>query len=141
MSTISSIDLKLIDDLVDFMRGPGYVLDFSDRSFAAFFATEFDININDPAYAKHGGSKGKRLRYFLQTADDQTAAQVLQALWEYSRRIACQRSSERPGCASQSAVPVFANTAHGRGEFLIPLHLLAPADGSAPRPKDHGAAA
>jgi len=83
ISSIRSIDLRLIEDLVDFVRGPGFVLDFSDASFSDFFASELKINIDDPKYAANGGSKGKRLRYFLQTCDDATAVRTLEALWEY----------------------------------------------------------
>lgn len=77
ISSIRSIDLRLIDDLVAFVRGPGFVLDFSDPSFSDFFALELEINIDDPKYAANGGSKGKRLRYFLQTCDDATAVRAL----------------------------------------------------------------
>jgi hypothetical protein len=59
------------------------VLEFSDKSFADFFAGELNVNIDDPQYATNGGSKGKRLRYFLQTCDDATATRALEALWEY----------------------------------------------------------
>jgi hypothetical protein len=75
--------MRLIDDLVDFIRGPGFVLDFSDTSFADFFASELKVDIDDPQYAANGGSKGKRLRYFLQTCDDATAVRALEALWEH----------------------------------------------------------
>lgn len=44
------------------------MLDFSDASFADFFASELKVNIDDPQYAANGGSKGKRLRYFLRPA-------------------------------------------------------------------------
>jgi hypothetical protein len=70
ISSIRSIDLRFIDDLVDFVRGPGFVLDFSDTSFSDFFASELKINIDDAKYAGNGGSKGKRLRNFLQTCDE-----------------------------------------------------------------------
>lgn len=83
ISSIRSIDLRLVDDLVDFVRGPGFVLDFSDTSFAEFFTSELKVNIDDPQYAVNGGSKGKRLRYFLQTCDDATAVRALEALWEH----------------------------------------------------------
>jgi hypothetical protein len=53
------------------------VLDFSDPSFSEFFASELKVNIDDPKYAVNGGSKGKRLRYFLQTSDDATAVRAL----------------------------------------------------------------
>lgn len=75
--------MRLIDDLVDFVRGPGFVLDFSDTSFSDFFVSELKVDIDDPKYAANGGSKGKRLRYFLQTCDDATAVRALKALWEH----------------------------------------------------------
>ena len=56
ISSIRSIDLRFVDDLVDFVRGPGFVLDFSDTSFADFFALELKVNIDDPKYAANGGS-------------------------------------------------------------------------------------
>jgi hypothetical protein len=59
------------------------VLDFSDRTFAEFFASELKVNIDDPKYSMNGGSKGKRLRYFLQTCDDGIAVRTLSALWEH----------------------------------------------------------
>jgi hypothetical protein len=50
------------------------MLDFSDASFSAFFAAELDVDIDDLNDAEHGGSNGKRLRYFLQEVDDATTA-------------------------------------------------------------------
>lgn len=83
-----------MDDLVDFVRGRGFVLDFSDTRFAEFFLAELNTNIDDPKYAVNGASKGKRLRFFLQSCDNATAIQALQALWEHrSEYIA------RTGCA------------------------------------------
>ena len=52
------IDIKLLDDIFD-MNG-GYVLDFSNRTFAEFFLEEFNINIDDPRYDAEGKSKAKR---------------------------------------------------------------------------------
>ncbi len=82
MSSLRTIDLMVVDDLVDFIRGRGYVLDFSDQSFSQFFATELDVDIDDPIYAVNGGSKGKRLRCLLQKVDDRTALRTLKALWD-----------------------------------------------------------
>lgn len=61
------------------------MLDFSDASFADFFASELNVNIDDQKYFANGGSKGKRLRYFLQTSDDATAVRTLTAIWEHRR--------------------------------------------------------
>ena len=74
-----------LDDL--FEMGGGYVLNFSDRTFAQFFAEELNIDIDDPAYATDGRSKGKRLRRFLQTVDKKTAVRTLNALWEYREAV------------------------------------------------------
>jgi hypothetical protein len=74
------------------------VLDFSDPSFSDFFASELKVNIDDPKYAVNGGSKGKRLRYFLQTCDDPTAVRLLAALWEHRSEYLA-----RSGCADPVA--------------------------------------
>jgi restriction endonuclease len=89
MPNLRSIDMMLVDDLFD-MHG-GYVLNFSDRTFAIFFAEELNIDIDDPIYSRSGGSKAKRLRCFLQTVDKGTAVRALKALWEY-REAARMRS-------------------------------------------------
>lgn len=85
-----------MDDLVDFVRGQGFVLDFSDKSFSDFFASELKVNIDDPKYAVNGGSKGKRLRYFLQHCDDATAVRTLAALWEHRSEYLARTASKDP---------------------------------------------
>lgn len=102
ISAIRSIDLRLVDDLVDFVRGPGFVLDFSDASFADFFATELKVDIDDPKYAANGGSKGKRLRYFLQSCDDATAVRTLTALWEHRSEYLARAGGNDPVVDAES---------------------------------------
>lgn len=85
MSSLRPIDFRLVEELVEFVRGRGYVLNFSNVTFSEFFATELDVDIDDPVYAEDGGSTGKRLRCFLRKVDNATAARALQALWEYRR--------------------------------------------------------
>ena len=51
--------MRLIDDL--FGMGSGYVLDFSDKTFAAFFREEISVNIDEQRYSADGTSKAKRL--------------------------------------------------------------------------------
>lgn len=92
MSSIKSIDILLIDDLFD-MHG-GYVLNFSDRTMADFFARELEIDICDPAYAQNGSSKAKRLRCFLKAVDDATAVRALRALWEYREALRQHQQQE-----------------------------------------------
>lgn len=78
---IKAIDMRLIDDL--FEMGGGYVLDFSNKTFAEFFDDELELDIDDPRYEVEGTSKAKRLRYFLRSEDDETRIKTLLALWEY----------------------------------------------------------
>lgn len=91
MSNIRALDMLFLDDVFD--MGGGYVLDFSDRTFAQFFAEELNIAIDDPIYARNGSSKGKRLRCFLQTVVKPTVVRTLKALWEY-REAFHQRSGQ-----------------------------------------------
>lgn len=92
----------MIDDLVDFVRGPGFVLDFSDTSFAEFFASELKVNIDDPKYSINGGSKGKRLRYFVQSCDDATAVRALTALWEHRGEYLARSGGKDPVVNAES---------------------------------------
>lgn len=77
--------MLLLDDIFD--MGGGYVLNFSDRTFAHFFFQDLNIDIDDPVYARLGGSKAKRLRCFFQTVDSQTVVRTLKALWEYREAL------------------------------------------------------
>jgi hypothetical protein len=64
----------------------GYVLDFTDTTFASFFAESVRCNIHDDRYTTYGTSKAKKLRAFWDIESDQTVAKVLFELvdlWEY----------------------------------------------------------
>ena len=93
MGNIKAIDMQFLDNL--FEMHDGYVLDFSNRTMAEFFANELDIDIDDPAYAKAGSSKGKRLKYFLQTVDMRTVVRTLRALCEYRDAIRTKLPSDK----------------------------------------------
>ncbi|KQT29074.1 MULTISPECIES: restriction endonuclease [unclassified Bradyrhizobium] len=97
------------------------MLDFSDPSFSEFFAAELDVDIDDPIYAEHGGSKGKRLRCFLQKVDDATAARTLQALWEHRAELLARTGQQDP-------------VLNAEGRYLGLLARLTghPADGGMP---------
>jgi hypothetical protein len=73
--------MRLIDDL--FAMGGGYVLDFSDRTFAEFFSGELGVNIDDQRYSAEGTSKAKRLRCFLKISEPHVRVRTLLALWNY----------------------------------------------------------
>ena len=55
MANIKPLQMQLLDDVLQ--MGGGYVLKFSDRTFAEFFREELGIDIDDPKYSVMGGSK------------------------------------------------------------------------------------
>ena len=87
MPNIRSIDMMILDELFKSDKGAGYVLNFSDATFSQFFAEELNVDIDDPVYAEHGGSKGKRLRCYLQKVEIPAVVKTLRALWEYREAI------------------------------------------------------
>lgn len=91
MARIGMADKLLIEDV--FAMGGGYVLDFSNPTFAQFFMEEVGVNIDEAQYFASGSSKAKRLRCFFSLADDKTAAKAIKTLWEY-RELKRLRGSE-----------------------------------------------
>jgi len=80
MSSLNSIDRKLLEQLLG-MSG-GFVLDFSDVSYASFFR-DFEVDISEPAYLIYGASKAKRMRAYWDRSSDEEVAKVLQGLFNY----------------------------------------------------------
>ena len=78
---IRTIDMPVLDRV--FVMEDGFVLNFSNRTFADFFREELQVDIDDPRWAVQGGSKAKRLRYYLRQVSQPTALNTLNALWEY----------------------------------------------------------
>lgn len=82
MAKLSNIEKERLEDAL--RMGGGYVLNFSDRTFAAFFE-EFGIKIYDTDdYPTDGSSKSKanRMRAFWKYADDHTVGKILMKLFD-----------------------------------------------------------
>ena len=92
MAALSTVDFKLIDSLFG-MYG-GYVLNFSNQTFASFFSRDIGIDIYDDAYAIHGTSKGKRLWAFLGVGQSSAVTKALHALWEIRETERMERGEE-----------------------------------------------
>jgi hypothetical protein len=90
MASLQAHEMRFLADVLGMEEG--YVLDFTDRTFAEFFALELKINIEDPRFQNYGTSKAKRLRAFLQQAEDLQAARALRGLWLY--REALERAED-----------------------------------------------
>lgn len=83
MANLKFNQKKLFEKIFD--RG-GYVLDFTDRTFAEFFS-DYNIDIEADKYHKYGRSKMKRLRAFWDIEINVIVGQVLQGLLEYAINI------------------------------------------------------
>lgn len=81
MSELKNSDMRIIE--AAFQGSPGYVLDFSDRTFREFFEDEFRIDIDAAQYSTQGGSKMNRLRHFCRIESPAVVARVLRSLAEY----------------------------------------------------------
>jgi hypothetical protein len=93
MATLSTNEKQILEKL--FQMEGGYVLNFSDRSFAEFFRDDIGVNISDQQYAYISGSKANRLRRFWQVADDQMVGKSIDRLLDYvNGQIALNRLSE-----------------------------------------------
>lgn len=79
-SRVSTLDLRVIERVLE--MGGGYVLDFTDRTFSAFFS-EHGVQIDDPYFSVEGTSKAKRLRCFLSLTQPPFAGRVLAALLQH----------------------------------------------------------
>ena len=78
MTKLRLSDRRFLEDV--FEMGSGYVLNFTDRTFAEFFENELSVNIDDPKYRLKGNSKGKRLRTFLEIESEPVITKSLRAL-------------------------------------------------------------
>ncbi|MCH2228229.1 MAG: abortive infection family protein [Candidatus Caenarcaniphilales bacterium] len=77
MSDLTPIETKLFNDL---FNQRGWVLDFTNNTFAQFFSY-YNIDIKDESLYK--GSKGNRLNTFLEIESNHCVANVLEGLIEY----------------------------------------------------------
>lgn len=82
---IPRIDRAVFEEALSMQSG--YLLDFSDRTFADFFCTEVGVDPDaapgSTLFSAYGSSKAKRLRSFIAKAPPHLVARALRALWEY----------------------------------------------------------
>lgn len=83
MSSLKMLDRDCIEQL--FGMGSGYVIDFSNRTFAEFFRENAGIDIYADKYAINGDSKAKRLRAFIELEGDALVGKALSELLDYWR--------------------------------------------------------
>ncbi len=81
MSSLKTIEKAQLEELLE--MGGGYVLTFSDNTFAEFFRDNASLDIYDDKYSFNGNSKAKRLRAFWEIESDELVGAVLSELMAY----------------------------------------------------------
>ena len=112
--------MRIIDDAFE-MHG-GYVLNFSDRTFAEYFEDEFGIEIYSEKYAFNGRSKAKHLRAFVEVEDSHTVSRVLRSLWDYREKVTERKplSWDEPKEEKNVKTPLFDFLARLEGADAMP---------------------
>ncbi len=79
MSDLTAIEKRKLERALD--MGGGYVLNFSNRTFAEFFLDSFGIDIYDAKYEYASGSKANRMRAFWDRESNYLVGRVLDLLF------------------------------------------------------------
>lgn len=122
MSSLKNFEKKYFENLFE-MRS-GYVLDFSDRTFADFFA-DYDVSIHSERYQKNGTSKAKKLRAFWEIDDDQLVGRVLEALLSRAlesakrRELAIEEEKSEEISGARKAISRLLEGAEGGGRSSL----------------------
>ena len=82
MSSLTINDKQVLEKLFQMSSG-GYVLNFSDRTFAEFFKDDVQVDIYDAKYHYASGSKANRMRGFWQAASDIIVGKSIEKLISY----------------------------------------------------------
>ena len=97
MVALKRSEISLIEDFVAWPRGLGYVLDYSDRTFAEFFEDEFQVKIYVPDYQDRGTSKRHHLISFCLKEPASIVARVLRTLADERQLAAANHVSPQDG--------------------------------------------
>jgi len=92
MSTFSTAERHNLEKCLG--MSSGYVLSFSDRTFAEFVFETVGIDIHDEKYTTEGTSKAKKLRTFWKLEADYTVGKLILALIDYAASLNAARDSE-----------------------------------------------
>jgi hypothetical protein len=95
MSSLTATDKRYFETLLN--MGSGYVLDFTDATFAEFFRQSAKIDIHSKKYQIYGTSKAKKMRSFWEQESDEVVVKVLSEildLYETECDLSGQKISE-----------------------------------------------
>jgi len=81
MSDLTFVEKRKLEQLLG--MSSGYVLDFSNKTFAEFVLDYTGLNIFSPRYDYASGSKANRLRAFWQKEDNHVVGKLMSAMLDY----------------------------------------------------------
>jgi hypothetical protein len=84
MSDLSFVEKRKFEKLL--RMDSGYVLDFSNRTFAEFIMDSTRLNIDDSRYDYGSGSKANRLRTFWQKEDNAVVGKLMNDMLDLGNR-------------------------------------------------------
>ncbi len=84
MANLTMIEKRKLERL--FEMGSGYVLDFSNRTFAEFVVDSTGHDIDEAKYSGAGGSKANRLRAFWKLEPPHVVGQLIADMLDYCKR-------------------------------------------------------
>lgn len=94
MADLNAIEKRKLERALG--MGSGYVLNFSNRTFAEFFLDSFGINIYDSKYDYGSGSKANRMRAFWEHESNYVVGRVLDLLFTEWKEFRGHGDSEAP---------------------------------------------
>ncbi len=94
MSSLNGTEKGKFERLLS--KTPGYVLDFSDRTFKEFVADSTGLNIYEQRYNYGSGSKLNRLRGFWNTAPDDRVGKLLGDLLDHGVETGAFTTEDQP---------------------------------------------
>ena len=94
MSDLTAIEKRKLERALG--MGSGYVLNFSNRTFAEFFLDSFGIDIYDTKYDYGSGSKANRMRAFWEREGNYLVGRVLGLLFDEWNEFKAFDSPENP---------------------------------------------
>jgi hypothetical protein len=94
MVQLKHSEKRILEDALN--MGSGYVLNFSDRTFAEFFDDQ-GITIYQERFGFNGTSKAKHMRAFIEVEHALTVCRVLRQLWEHRESIPQYQQADATG--------------------------------------------
>jgi len=118
MSSLDSQEKRKLEKL--FHMSTGYVVNFSDATFADLFIDTADIDIHSQKYQANGTSKAKKLREFWRVESDPLVGTILLALIEH-----CAETTDSESIALAEQCRNIARRLTVGGPNLAPLKEVA----------------